>query len=129
MVETLKAFNVLFYQDLEGAAAKAFKDVAAAMDDQKFAITSDASIFTEYEVKTDDAVVLFKKFDEGRNDLTETESLTSTEELTKFVAANALPLVVEFNHETGNFQFDFVNPFLRNFLILRSLSSITLTAD
>jgi protein disulfide-isomerase A1 len=90
---------------LEGAAAKAFKDVAGAMDDQKFAVTSEAALFTEYEVKTDDAVILFKKFDEGRNDLTDAESLTNTEELTKFVAANALPLVVEFNHETGNFKF------------------------
>ena len=86
---------------MEGAAAKAFLDVAAAMDEQKFAITSDSSIFAEYEVKSDDAVVLFKKFDEGRNDLTDADSLTSTEALTKFIAANALPLVVEFNHETG----------------------------
>ena len=86
---------------MEGAEAKAFKDVAAALDDQKFAITSDAAIFAEYSVTADSAVVLFKKFDEGRNELTDAESLTSTEALTKFVAANALPLVVEFNHETA----------------------------
>lgn len=68
------------------------------MDEQKFGLTSDAALFTEYEVKTDDAIVLFKKFDEGRNDLT--EELT-VDAITKFVASNALPLVVEFNHETG----------------------------
>ena len=89
----------MFNQDVEGASAKAFKDVAAGMDDQKFAITSAEALFTEYEVKADEAVVLFKKFDEGRNDLT--EELTSTEAITKFVATNSLPLVVEFNHETG----------------------------
>lgn len=89
----------MFNQDVEGASAKAFKDVAAGMDDQKFAIASDASIFTEYDVKTDEAVVLFKKFDEGRNDLT--EDLSSTDAVTKFVAVNSLPLIVEFNSETG----------------------------
>jgi protein disulfide-isomerase A1 len=86
---------------VDGAAAKAFKDVAAVMDDQKFAITSAEALFTEYKVDAGETVVLFKKFDEGRNDLT--EELTSTEAITKFIAANALPLVVEFNHETGNF--------------------------
>ena len=69
------------------------------MDDQKFAITSAEAVFTEYSITADEAIVLFKKFDEGRNDLT--EELTSTEVITKFVAANALPLVVDFNHETG----------------------------
>jgi len=100
-VEDNKVAIVGLFKDLEGAEAKAFKDVAAAMDDQKFAVTSDAAIFAEYSVTVDSAVVLFKKFDEGRNELTDAESLTSTEALTKFVAANALPLVVEFNHETA----------------------------
>ena len=74
------------------------------MDDQKFAVTSNATIFAEYSISAHEAVVLFKKFDEGRNDLTETESLTSAEALTKFVAANALPLVVELNYKTGVFK-------------------------
>merc|ERR1712193_58337 len=40
-----------------------------------------------------------KKFDEGRNDLT--EGLTDVEGVTKFVASNSLPLVVDFNQETA----------------------------
>ena len=46
-----------------------------------------------------DAVVLFKKFDEGRNVLT-TEGLT-VEAVKKHVAENSLPLVIEFTQETA----------------------------
>merc|ERR1712110_402699 len=66
-------------------------------DDLKFALGT-ADIAAEYKVEGD-AIVLFKKFDEGRNDLT--EGLTDVEAIGKFVAANALPLVVEFNHDTA----------------------------
>lgn len=55
-------------------------------------------VASEYKVEGD-AVVLFKKFDEGRNDMT--EDLTNVEAIGKFVGANALPLVVDFNHETA----------------------------
>merc|ERR1712109_399469 len=40
-----------------------------------------------------------KKFDEGRNDLT--EGLDDVEGVTKFIASNSLPLVVDFNQETA----------------------------
>merc|ERR1712088_1035273 len=86
-----------FFAEAEGAAAKAFLEVAGAMDDLKFAI-GNADIAAEHKV-SGDAIVLFKKFDEGRNDLT--EGLTDVEAIGKFVAANALPLVVEFNHDTA----------------------------
>jgi len=88
-----------FFADLESDAAKAFKEVAGANDDYKFAIaTTGSDVATENKVDAE-SVVLFKKFDEGRNDLT--EGLTDTEAIGKFVAANALPLVVDFNHETA----------------------------
>merc|ERR1711992_287709 len=63
----------------------------------KFAI-GNADIAAENKV-SGDAIVLFKKFDEGRNDLT--EGLTDVDGVTKFVASNSLPLVVEFNQETA----------------------------
>merc|ERR1712117_422064 len=43
-------------------------------------------------------VVLFKQFDEGKNEF---EGDYEVEALTKFVEANAMPLVVEFNHESA----------------------------
>merc|ERR1711992_170743 len=63
----------------------------------KFAI-GNADIAAEHKV-SGDAIVLFKKFDEGRNDLT--EGLTDVDGVTKFIASNSLPLVVDFNHETA----------------------------
>ncbi len=69
------------------------------MDDYKFGITTtDSDVASEYGVSSD-TVVLFKKFDEGRADMT--ESLDNAEEVTKFVSANSLPLLVDFNHETA----------------------------
>merc|ERR1711983_82074 len=74
-------------------------DVAANNDDYKFGIaTAGSDVATENKVDGD-AIVLFKKFDEGRNDLT--EGLTDVEAIGKFVAASSLPLVVDFNHETA----------------------------
>jgi len=88
-----------FFADLESDAAKAFKEVAGSNDDYKFGIaTVGSDVATENKVDSE-SIVLFKKFDEGRNDLT--EGLTDTEAIGKFVAANALPLVVDFNHETA----------------------------
>merc|ERR1711915_851977 len=46
----------------------------------------------------DSGVVLFKNFDEGRNDL---EGDVTEDAIVKFVSGNALPLVVEFNQETA----------------------------
>merc|ERR1719163_1583050 len=96
-VEDNEIAVVGFFAEAEGAAAKAFLEVAGGMDDLKFAL-GNADIAAEHKVEGD-AVVLFKKFDEGRNDLT--EGLTDVEGVTKFVASNSLPLVVDFNQETA----------------------------
>ncbi len=87
-----------FFSDVESDSAKAFLEVASTNDDLKFGITSDSAVNGEYDI-SGDTVVLFKKFDEGRNDLT--EDLTDSDKVAKFVAANSLPLIVDFNHETA----------------------------
>merc|ERR1719284_1444495 len=86
-----------FFKDAASADAKVFLAVADKMDDYPFAIVSDEALFTEHDVKAD-GVVLFKKFDDGRNDF---EGEVTDEELTKFISGNALPLVVEFNQDTA----------------------------
>merc|ERR1712158_112408 len=96
-VEDNEIAVVGFFAEAEGAAAKAFLEVAGGMDDLKFAL-GNADIAAEHKVEGD-AVVLFKKFDEGRNDMT--EGLTDVEGITKFVASSSLPLVVDFNQETA----------------------------
>merc|ERR1711944_391363 len=45
-----------------------------------------------------DGVVLFKAFDEGRNDY---DGAAEADALTAFINANSLPLVIEFNHDTA----------------------------
>jgi protein disulfide-isomerase A1 len=103
-VEGAKAFIadneiaiVGFFKDIESADAKAFLGAAGSMDDYPFAITSVAAVFEEFKV-ADSGVVLFKNFDEGRNDL---EGEVTEDAIVKFVSGNALPLVVEFNQETA----------------------------
>jgi len=86
-----------FFQDTTSDAAKEFLKAAAAIDDYPFAIVSSADVAKANDV-SGDAVVLFKKFDEGRNE--QTADLTEAD-ITKFVKSNALPLIVDFNHETA----------------------------
>jgi len=88
-----------FFKDLESDEAKAFLTAAAGLDDQQFGITSEAAVFAKFDVKAvDNMVVLLKKFDEGRADLTEEITVESVK---TFVANNALPLVVDFNQDTA----------------------------
>jgi len=103
-VETAKSFIedaevavVGFFKDVESAEAKVFLSVAGGMDDYPFGIVSDAAVMKEYEVEGD-SIALFKKFDEGRNNY---EGEITEAGITKFVAGNALPLVIEFNQDTA----------------------------
>jgi len=86
-----------FFKDAASADAKVYLTVADQMDDYPFAIVSDEALFTESKVEKD-GIVLFKKFDEGRNDF---EGDVTEEAVTKFISGNALPLVVEFNQDTA----------------------------
>jgi len=86
-----------FFKDQTTDAAKAFLEVAAETDDSVFLITSSNDVFSEYKVSKE-AVVLFKKFDDGRADLT--EELTA-QSIKDFVTANRLPLVTEFTQESA----------------------------
>jgi len=107
-----------FFKDLESEAAKAFLGAAGSMDDYIFGITSQESLFTEHKVEEDAGVVLFKKFDEGRNDL---EGEVTEEAVIKFVGSNALPLVVEFNQDTA--QKIFSGEIKSHFLLFLSFTS------
>jgi len=100
-VEEAKAFIeeseiavVGLFSDLESADAKAYLEAASNLDDYPFAISSDAAVIAEYKA----GISLFKKFDEGRNDL---EGEVTEESITKFVTGNSLPLVVEFSQDTA----------------------------
>merc|ERR1711988_1666515 len=82
------------FKDETADAAKAFLAAASNIDDMPFGITGDCS---EYGVDGE-AVVVVKTFDDGKAVLT--EGITE-KEVAKFVSAESLPLVVDFNHETA----------------------------
>uniref|UniRef100_A0A1W7R9Z2 Protein disulfide-isomerase n=1 Tax=Hadrurus spadix TaxID=141984 RepID=A0A1W7R9Z2_9SCOR len=86
-----------FFKDQESKEAKEYLDVAFAIDDHPFGITSDEGIYKELEVEKDN-VVLFKKFDEERINY---EGEFEKDSIKKFVRTNSLPLVIEFTHETA----------------------------
>lgn len=86
-----------FFKDQESDAAKAFVAAASSIDDIPFGITSDESVFKEHKMDKD-GVVLFKKFDEGRNDF---DGEYKAKEVENFVRANQLPLVIEFTQESA----------------------------
>merc|ERR1712064_271852 len=96
-IEDNKVAVIGFFKDQDSAEAKNFLEVAGSMDEIKFGITSEAAVFTANKVEKD-GVVLFKQFDEGRNDY---DGKADADELTKFVSANSLPLVIQFNHDTA----------------------------
>merc|ERR1719209_850448 len=87
-----------FFTDPGSKKAVAFTTAADANEDVHFAITSNKDIFNLFDVQDDAAVILLKKFDEGRNNL---EGDITVETVASFVTANALPLVVDFNTDTA----------------------------
>lgn len=98
--EFINANNVAvigFFKDQSSTEAKAFLGVASGIDDIPFGITSEDALYTEYDAKCG-SIILFKKFDEGKVAF---EGESSQENIKKFVTANSLPLLVEFNHDTA----------------------------
>ncbi|XP_069570005.1 protein disulfide-isomerase [Brachyistius frenatus] len=86
-----------FFKDADSDGAKAFERAAEAVDDVPFALTSSDAVYAKFEVSKD-SVVLFKKFDEGRNTF---DGELSKEKLLAFVKSNQLPLVIEFTEQTA----------------------------
>jgi len=84
-----------FFESADSDGAKAFLAAAGNMDDYPFGITTEAAVLAEYKAA---GVVIFKNFDEGRNDL---EGEVTEESVAAFVAGNSLPLVVDFSQDTA----------------------------
>uniref|UniRef100_A0A8W4FE48 Protein disulfide-isomerase n=1 Tax=Sus scrofa TaxID=9823 RepID=A0A8W4FE48_PIG len=97
LVESSEVAVIGFFKDVESAAAKQFLLAAEATDDIPFGVTSNSDVFSKYQLDKD-GVVLFKKFDEGRNDF---EGEVTKEKLLDFIRHNQLPLVIEFTEQTA----------------------------
>ncbi|KAF5888830.1 protein disulfide-isomerase-like, partial [Clarias magur] len=102
--ELIDAHSVVligFFKDLEGDKARVFKDVALDVVDVTFGITSSPELFKDFKVE-EEAVVLFKKFDDKRADLPlSEEGKLEKDKLVSFISSNSLELVIQFNEENG----------------------------
>jgi len=101
-LKTLQSENEVLvlglFKDVNSEQATVFNNVAKLVDSVAFAITSEQAVFDELEVKASESLVLFKKFDEGRENF---EGTFDAESVKRFIHANQLPLVTEFNQETA----------------------------
>jgi protein disulfide-isomerase A1 len=91
-----------FFKDLESKEALAFKEAAGSLDDFLFGISSVDAVFDAFDVKDDAAVILMKKFDEGRNHL---DGDIDVQNIVAFIGKNSMPLVVDFNQDTAKMIF------------------------
>ena len=85
------------FRDLQSAASKQFITVALLVDSVYFGISSNSSVFDTVEVTSDNSIVVFKKFDEGRSDF---DGQFNADEIKKFILANQLALLTKFNADT-----------------------------
>jgi len=110
-VKENKVVTLGLFKDLESKEAVAFRQAADSLDDVIFGITGAEEVFPLFDIKDDAAVLLLKKFDEGRNQL---EGDITKDTITKFVTTNFLPLVVDFHQDTAKqiFQGDVKSHFL-----------------
>ncbi|CAJ1052604.1 protein disulfide-isomerase A2 [Xyrichtys novacula] len=91
-----------FFEDLESEAVKVLKEIAYELTDTEFGLSASPEVFKKYEAKAN-SVVLFKKFDEGRADFELSEDGTLDKgNLTMFIKAKSLPLVIPFNQEVAD---------------------------
>ncbi|CAH2291797.1 disulfide-isomerase [Pelobates cultripes] len=97
LVDANEVAVIGFFKDTESDLAKVFVQAAESVDDIPFGISSSDDAFSKYEI-TKDTIVLFKKFDEGRNNF---EGEVKKEEVLSFIKSNQLPLVIEFTEQTA----------------------------
>lgn len=91
---------IAYFKSKDTDAAKAYMEVAGAIDDVPFGIVHESDVAKEAELKKENSIALFKKFDEGRDEFE--GNPTEVDDIKKFVQSNRLPLVSEFSQETAS---------------------------
>lgn len=86
-----------FFTDRDTDDAKGFMSAANAVDEYPFAITSSTDVFKKYEADSG-KIVVFKQFDDGKAVY---EGAIEEAAIKKFVLSQAMPLVVDFNHDSA----------------------------
>lgn len=98
LVQEHKVVVFGFFDDAESEHAKTFLSVAGTVDEHPFVIVHEKDVHAKYEA-SHGSIILFKQFDEGKA-LFDGDA-TNEEDIKKFLLAQSLPLIVEFNHESA----------------------------
>ena len=86
-----------FFSAEDSAEATAFLDAVRAFDDIEFGFVTDKALAEEYKA-AGNAVVLLKKFDDGRAVF---DGDFNKDKIVEFVKGNSLPLLIEFNQQSA----------------------------
>jgi protein disulfide-isomerase A1 len=97
LIKDNRVVVVGFFKDRESDAAKLFLSIASGVDEYPFAITEVDDVLSKYEAK-EGSIILFKQFDEGKAVY---EGEGTEADIKKFLTAQSMPLIVEFNHESA----------------------------
>lgn len=102
-VEKFKGDNevVVIYFGEDKTQLEAFEKVARASEEIQFGVSNEKEVLEKYQAKAG-TVTLFKKFDEGRNDLT--ENITE-EKINEFINAHSSPLIMKFDDKAAQLIF------------------------
>jgi protein disulfide-isomerase A1 len=88
-----------FFKDADSTGGKTFTEVAQDEDSLAFGIATDQAVWKEFGVDKD-TIVLFKKFDEGKNNFDASADFEA-KQVTDFIRSNELPLVIEFTQDSA----------------------------
>lgn len=107
LIETAEALDkilsdnelVVVYFGSDAAEQAVFETLAQTEDELVFAHTNSAPLRLHYKVQDNVKLVLFKKFDEGRNDFT---GDFTAENIAPFLRAHELPTIMPFNQKSAD---------------------------
>lgn len=107
-IENNEVAIVYFGESEDDSEFNTFKSVAMSYDDLAFAHTTDEGARTSQSARHH-TIVLFKKFDEGRNDYA---GATNVADIKKFIDENSFATVMPFNDRAIEKVFQQSNPTL-----------------
>jgi len=99
---------VVFFGSLESALFSTYELTAKGFDDVSFLHCTTEECRTQFKA-SENSVVIFKKFDEGRNDLTDT---FTSDSLKSFIDGNSTPTVMKFDEKCAQHIFGKSQPAL-----------------
>ncbi|KAF0289123.1 Protein disulfide-isomerase [Amphibalanus amphitrite] len=108
-----------FFRDPDSVSAIIYLRVADAVHDYPFFIVRDQELFEHYDL-TDDTVVVFKKFDDGRVDFPAGDYVA--DDLMEFLRLETFPLVSELTMENVWRVTEEANVVKSHFLVFRNAS-------